>query len=233
MTPIPTPQKPALALLTLSFALLTAFALTACAQLDVVGRDSVTAFDQILAVPSVDIQASTANNAWSLTAPDRTARFIWSNDYHTSPLYDVFIEVDAQPFIDAGLDINKLPTNIVIQNNKLLVGTKLDTAAAQAPSNPTALAAYEQIVAQSPNTIGYHAALDHFGVSLGDGNMFEWAKDVATNDKDIVFVLNPTPLIAAGVDPTAVKGWVFAKVPMMMNGQEVQEDKLLKPFDLR
>jgi len=34
------------------------------------------------------------------------------------------------------------------------------------------------------------------------------------NDKDIVFVLNPEPLIAAGVDPKAVDGWVFARVPV-------------------
>ncbi len=53
----------------------------------------------------------------------------------------------------------------------------------------------------SRGSISYHMALDHYGVALGGGNMFEWAKDLGANDKDIVFVLDPEPLIAAGVDP--------------------------------
>jgi len=62
--------------------------------------------------------------------------------------------------------------------------------------------------------------------------MFEWAKDLSTNDKDIVFVLNPEPFLAAGVDPNDVEGWVFAKVPVDVDGKPAEVDKLLKPFDL-
>lgn len=47
-----------------------------------------------------------------------------------------------------------------------------------------------KIVEKSRDSIGYHAALDHYGIDLENGNMFEWAKDISTNDKDIVFVLN-------------------------------------------
>ena len=77
-------------------------------------------------------------------------------------------------------------------------------------------------------------------MKLGDGNMFEWAKDMlkntATNtdqDKDIVFVLNPEPLIAAGVDPAKVTGWVYAEVPVEENGKTTQVYKFLKPFNLK
>jgi hypothetical protein len=77
-------------------------------------------------------------------------------------------------------------------------------------------------------------AMDHYGVSLGDGNLFEWAKDMNANDKDIVFVLNPEPFIAAGADPARVSGWVFDKVTVDdENGKPVQVDKLLKPFEIR
>jgi hypothetical protein len=63
--------------------------------------------------------------------------------------------------------------------------------------------------------------------------MFEWAKDLSTNDKDIVFVLDPGPFIAAGVDPGRIEGWVFAKVPVMdASGKPVEVDKILKPYDL-
>jgi len=69
---------------------------------------------------------------------------------------------------------------------------------------------------------------------LGDGNMFEWAKNLSANDKDIVFVLAPEPFIAAGTDPAKIDGWAFAKVTVDdANGKPVQVDKILKPFNLR
>ena len=81
--------------------------------------------------------------------------------------------------------------------------------------------------------IGYHEKLDHYGIKLGNGNMFEWAKDIARNDKDIVWVLNPEPLIAAGVDPAKLATWVFAKVETKdEKGNTDFVDKFLKPFNL-
>ena len=63
--------------------------------------------------------------------------------------------------------------------------------------------------------------------------MFEWAKDMATNDKDIVFVLNPEPLVAAGVDPSRIAGWLFAKIPVKdASGKTVDVDKFVKPYNL-
>lgn len=82
--------------------------------------------------------------------------------------------------------------------------------------------------------IKYHADLDHYGVDVGNGNMFEWAKDMETNDKDIVYVLSPQVFIDAGVDPENVDGWLFAKVNVMdKDGKSVEVDKFLKPFDLK
>jgi hypothetical protein len=75
--------------------------------------------------------------------------------------------------------------------------------------------------------------MDHYGINLGDGNLFEWAKNLNTNDKDIVFVLNPEPFIKAGVDPNRIEGWIFAKVPVEdEKGRMIEVDKILKPFDL-
>ena len=93
---------------------------------------------------------------------------------------------------------------------------------------------FNQIVKTRRDVIGYHEKLDHYGISLGNGNMFEWAKDMSKNDKDIVFVLNPQPFIDAGVKPEKVEGWAFAKVEVKdMNGKSEEVDKLLKPFDLQ
>ncbi|MPM03147.1 hypothetical protein SDC9_49408 [bioreactor metagenome] len=227
-------------------------ALTACSgglkKLDVVGQQSVASFDEVLKTIPDQVTADETNAGWSLMAPDGSVRFIWSEDYSKSPLHDVMLEFDAEPFLNAGLDPDKLPDQYAYYEAEmpgmsggkmLMVGTKLGESD-QVNGTPTALSSYELIVDKYRDSINYHTALDHFGVKLGDGNMFEWAKDMKTNgydksnqDKDIVFVLNPEPLINAGVGPEKVEGWVYTQVPIEENGKTAQVWKFLKPFDLK
>jgi hypothetical protein len=204
-----------------------------CGKLDVVGSDSANAFNRVLKQIPQAVSADEMNGGWSLAAPDNSARFIWSSNYAESPLHDVMLEFDAAPFIRAGLDPSKLPENFAFYDGKIMVGTKLGQEVLTYQGAPTPLASYEQIVKLKRNAIGYHGALDHYGVNLGDGNLFEWAKDMTTNDKDMVFVLNPEPFLAAGVDPNKIEGWAFANVTVDdANGKPIQVDKILKPFDL-
>ncbi|OYO59652.1 hypothetical protein C8E03_10468 [Lachnotalea glycerini] len=217
--------------------------LTACSgwnELDVVGQQSIKSFDEVLKTLPDQITVDETNASWSLEAPDDSARFIWSQDYSKSPLYDVMIEVDATPFINAGLDPDKLPNNYTYDNGMLKVGTKLGKEELTYSANTTPLTSYEQIVNHYRTSINYHTALDHFGVKLGDGNLFEWAKDMKTNgsteenqDKDIVFVLNSEPLIEAGTVPDKVEEWTYAQVEVMENGKTLQVYKFLKPFDIK
>jgi hypothetical protein len=203
------------------------------ASLDVVGKGSADSFDKILKERAQAVRPDETNGGWSLAAPDNTARFIWSRNYAESPVRDVMIEFDAAPFIKAGLDPAKLPENFAFYNGKLIVGTKLGDEALHYQGEATPLASYEQIVRLKRKAVGYHMALDHYGINLGDGNLFEWAKDMSANDKDMVFVLNPEPFLKAGVDPSGIEGWVFTKVMVDdENGKPVEVDKILKPFDL-
>jgi hypothetical protein len=199
----------------------------------VVGTESVKSFDQVLRQIPQSVAPDEINGGWSLSAPDDTARFIWSKNYVESPLHDVMLEFDAAPFIAAGLDPEKLPENFAFYEGMIMVGTKLGQETLRYSGEVTPLASYEQIVKLKRSSIGYHGALDHYGVNLGDGNLFEWAKDMSTNDKDIVFVLNPEPFIIAGLDPARIDGWVFTKVTVDdANGKPVEVDKILKPFNL-
>ena len=225
-----------------------AVTLTACSSLDIVGKSSITSFEQVLEALPEKVKTDELNVGWSLSAPDDSVRFIWSEDYSKAPLHDVMLEFDAQPFLDAGLDPEKLPENYAsyegdamgeMGSKMLMVGKKLG-GSEKISGTSSALAAYELIVNKYRDSLNYHTSLDHYGVMLGDGNMFEWAKDMKTNgyddsnqDKDIVFVLNPEPLIAAGVDPEKVEGWVYTQVPVEENGKTVQVWKFLKPFDLK
>ncbi|MCL2072248.1 MAG: hypothetical protein FWH07_08510, partial [Oscillospiraceae bacterium] len=72
-------------------------------------------------------------------------------------------------------------------------------------------------------------------IEFGNGDSFEWARDMTTNqtndtpqDKDIVFALNPQPLIDAGVDVENIEGWSYVTLQMM--GESIP--KLVKAFDL-
>ena len=209
-------------------------------DLDVVGRGSVVSFKAVLDTIPDRVKADDSNGGWSLEAPDGTVRFVWSTNYAKSPGYDVMLELDAQPFIDAGLDVGRLPGNYTYHGGVLTVGIRPGDDDLKYDGNPAPIEAYEQMVGKYRGRINYHAAMDHYGVKLGGGNMFEWARDLSVNivtgeaqDKDIVFVLNPEPLIAAGVDPEKTVGWVYAQVPMEDHGATVDVYKFLKPFYLK
>lgn len=209
-------------------------------KLDTVATQAAASLDAVLAAAPTLVTEDAVNGGWSLAAPDGEARFIWSKDFSQSPLHDVMVELDAKPFVDAGLDTAKLPAAYSAYDGMLMVGMKYGQAKFTYTGDTTPLAAFQQFAGQYPDALNYHTSLDHFGIKLGDGNMFEWAKDLAKNtttgavqDKDIVFVLNPEPLIAAGVDPAKVQGWVYAQVEVMENGAKVLVYKFLKPFDIQ
>lgn len=214
-------------------ALLLLVVLSGCQQTDVVGKTSITSFDAVLQVIPNQIAEDEINGGWALSAPDGTARFIWSKDYSSGTPHDVMLEVDAKPFIAAGLDVTKFPAGMLV-DDKIMVGTMLGDEKLTYSGEVTPLASYEQLVNLKRDHIKYHTALDHYGVDIGDGNMFEWAKDLSTNDKDIVFVLNPQLFIDAGVDPEKVEGWVFAKVSAEDEDKKpIEVDKFLKPFNIK
>ncbi len=187
-----------------------------CAATDVVRREAASSFDMILDVSTVES-----------VVKDGFAHIMFAESYHLelsltpeTTSEDVIISVPATPFLDAGLDRLKLPSNMKIKDDKLLIifdGIK--GAATQNASQQM-----NSLLTNNRGLLGYHAELDHFGISLGD-HKFEWAKHLMTNDKDVVFILSAEVLRSAGVDVENVDGWLFTT----MDGMGL----LLKPFDLK
>ncbi|WMC92375.1 hypothetical protein [Kineothrix sp. MB12-C1] len=207
-------------------------------NLDVIGTGSITSFDTILQTASEHVTMDEENAGWSLEAPDGTVDFVWSSLEGEAPVYDMMLAFDARPFIDAGMDIGMLPDDYIVKDGKILIGTAFEKGTA-GKNALTPRSSYEWIVENHRSVVNYHSSLDHYGVKLGHGNMFEWAKDMEKNtvngeaqDKDIVFVLNPEPLIEAGVSPESIEGWLYAPVLMEGHGKTVEEYKLLKPFNI-
>lgn len=220
-------------ILVIALSLTIVVSISACGKSDVVGEVAKTSFNSVLEVSSNQIEEDEMNGGWSLSAPDDSARFIWSKDYSKSITHDVMIEFDAQPFVAAGLDVSKLPQGIAFED-KIMLGTKLGDEELKYSGEATPSASFNQLVDNYRDSIGYHEVLDHYGVDLGDGNKFEWAKDMRTNDKDIVFVVDPEMFIKAGVDPNKVEGWVYASVEVKDDkGKPIEVKKFLKPFDLK
>jgi hypothetical protein len=212
---------------------LLAITVFSCSKLDVVGNDSIRAFNDLLQNAPQLVSEDKANGGWSISAPDNSARFIWSQNISGHPPYNVMIEFVSAPFIAAGLNPALLPGNFTVYKNTIAAGISFEPNQLQNMSDTTPLSMYEQIVKLKRNSIGYHGQLDHYGINLENGNMFEWAKNLTANDKDIVFVLNPDPFIAAGAAPAKIEGWAFAKVTVDdANGKPVQVDKILKSFNL-
>lgn len=209
-----------------SVAALVVITLSACSALDVVRKDAVRAFGDVLAsLPAEEYETG----RWKLTAPDGDAWFLFDNT-------SVDMVIDAAPFVAAGLDPSKLENageHAIHPGGDSLYFASPGFDMLNLNGKDGALAQFEADAGFLGGDLGYHGALDHYNLTLGGGNLFEWAKDMGKNDKDIVFVLNPEPLIAAGVDPNVIEGWTFTKMSVDIDGKMTEVDRLLKAFDLK
>ncbi len=208
----------------IALTVLLAALLSGCA-LDVIATGSVSALEKVLAALPKGV--SQDESGFSIAAPDGSARFVANSDW--SGGMDAMLEVDATPLIAAGLDPEKLQEGYALEGGKLYVGRDLGEGTL---SGKTPLELYRALIARHPDALGFHASLGHFGLALG-GGMFEWTKDLSDSDKDMVYVLDPAPLQAAGLKPEAVEGWAYAQIQTMdAYGAKIEVYRLLKPFDL-
>lgn len=219
--------------------------LAGCGATDVVAKVANTSFKAVADAAGSGVQWVEEDAAWAL-ASRAGDKVLFSSDFARNSVAggmadmdkpDIEFEFDAAPFLAAGLDIARLPAadgiKYELEDNTFMLHFELGTDTFAASAKDSLKATMAEVVRTQRSRIGYHKKLDHYGIALGNGNMFEWAKDLTKNDKDIVWVLNPEPFIAAGVDPAKIQGWVFAKVEMMNDKNEtIFVDKLLKPFNL-
>jgi hypothetical protein len=219
------------------FSILAAGGAYAAFGTDLVGKAAIVSFGAVIEALEFPPVADDMDKVWVLTDPDGDAAFWWRREAKPDRMFDAYLCFDADPFVNAGLDLDKLPDHMkgmLEDRGKLMLGKKLSDKPLVYDGEITPLSSFEQIVKLDRESVGYHAALDHYGVTVADGSLFEWAKDMSKNDKDIVFVVDPKIFIEAGVDPAKVEGWTYEKVPLEdARGRKFEAEKFLKPFDLK
>lgn len=203
---------------------LTLLLLSGCAGLDVILRDSPKSLDAIVSANPALVSAPTADIPYFALSVDGATKLLVSNDYSLST-EDVLFETPLKPFVDAGLDVSKLPANYRADAENLYLTADYGSGKGEKSSLTDTLMASATF---DRSVLGYHAALDHYGIAL-PGGKFEWAKDYATNDKDIVFVVAAKPLADLGVGVQNIDGWVFKT---MQDDAGKDFDVLLKPYSL-
>ena len=213
----------------LAVVMLSAFTITG--SMDIIGRWSVPAFEAVIDAMQGNVSEEPVYGGWAINAPDSSAKFIFRSITAVKEGYDLTFVLDAAPFVAAGADFGKLPGASVLEGKVYLGRDLADAIDGNDAVRPSG--AYKAILSANRSVIKYHAEMGHFGISLGEGNMFEWAKDPASNELDIVFVLNPEPFKEAGADIHSIEGWTLAKITVMdEKGRMVPVDKLVKSVDL-
>lgn len=200
--------------------------LSSCSATDVIGKNSKKSFDKIYETNIDDIGFVSNKNRFVFTLPTGET-FEWSKDFKDNK-EDIVFEVDAKPFLDAGLNVNILPDYITLKDGKLIFKFDLSDRSIKY-NDKDGGKTFEDIIDKHRDLLGYHEELEHFGLKLAEGYKIEWAKDMDTNDKDIVFILNPQALRELGVDVERVSGWTYTKMKEM----DKEVELLLKPFDLK
>lgn len=157
---------------------------------------------------------------WGLSLPGG-AKFEWTKDTSANNI-DFAMVIPAEPFIRAGLDVNRLDgTGYVFQAAKLESGEVLPDLLLH-PYNVSDKKenaqgsgdALRRILKQKNSMVQYHGDLQQYRLFLydkGEGPFeVHWTKELGLSGADITFVIPADALIAAGLDIDRLdSGWVF------------------------
>lgn len=209
---------------------------SACGSTDLVAKVAVTSFDALIKAIPDKVVIDNTKGGWAINGLDGKERFILSKDFGSSNP-DLAVEFDAAAFINAGLDVPKLPADQYTYDEaagRITMPYEYGPDKFGGSAEKSALETFKQIVKTHRSIIGYHEQGDHYMVSLDKHyNLFAWAKDMSTNKIDLAFVLDPKPLVDAGVDTGRLKEWVFAKLPITdEDGRQIKVDVFMKGFNI-
>lgn len=169
-------------------------------------------------------------------------KFEWTKNMGANKA-DFAMVMLADPFIEAGLDVNKLDKDEWIfkpagkeDGNELpnLLIKPYNVSDKNQNSNGSE-DAFRRILKENQNLVIYDKDSRYFRLILGEGYEVQWAEELGLNDADVKFVLKAEPLIKAGLDINKIQGtgWNFNKSADASNGMRVIPQQLIKTFKLK
>jgi hypothetical protein len=166
---------------------------------------------------------------WGLSLPGG-GKFEWTKDTSANDL-DFAMVIPAEPFIRAGLDVNRLEgTGYVFQAAKVEAGESLPdlllhpyNVSGKKENAQGSEDALRRILKQRNDMVHYEEELRRYRLFLHDDGdaPFEtqWAEAPGAGDGDIVFVIPADALIMAGLDPGRLGGgWEFVSAEAGTSG---------------
>jgi len=181
-------------------------ALASCAELDVIAQKAPGSFARVMELAGLE----DSGDRWEAELSGRVSITI---EKRRGP-YALLVSFDAAPFLAAGFDQDSSGP-FALQGGSLELWSSVPGAGGL-KSPEEAIAA---IARDERKRLGWHAALDHYGVDLAPGVMLEWARD---------------PAAIGGPDfrPGEVEGWIYADVEIEREGRKSAVKRLLKPWSL-
>ena len=142
----------------------------------------------------------------------------------------VRLTIDTGWFAKAGFDPDKFGGEAAVEDSRLtIISDHVEGVAAANGDN--IFDTFEKVLRSNRHALEYHMDHDLFELHLGGGNTYRWAKDWRTNTRGMTFVLNPKPLVEAGLETENLEGWTFANINMMHGPEKGQTvPRLLKNY---
>ena len=196
-------------------------------------NDSVISFGEVLKI--MPAQGTSDEIGW-LIAPltDSSVYLGWNNK-------EISMLVNSRPFVDAGLDISELEKNdaIKIDNNMKEMVFTLSEQSAPYSMKETAILQFEENLRYLREYTNYNKETDHYTLEMGNNSIIAWARDMEENKTskeeqmdDIMFLLDPDPIIEAGADPRNIEGWEYLEMSIILKGVPTKKHMFVKAYNL-
>ena len=197
----------------------SAIMLSANPKLDVVANYAVESFKSL----GEEIGLSGGNERiYDVYSPDGTEVFSYGES--------VMLTIDTGWFVKAGFDPDKFGGEAAVGDSRFTITSNHVEGVDMANENDI-FDTFENVLRSNRHALEYHMDHDLFELHLGGGNAYRWAKDWRANTRGMTFVLNPQPLIEAGLEAENLEGWTFASINMMHGPERGQTvPRLLKNY---
>jgi hypothetical protein len=193
--------------------------LAGCNRVQTGGKESDDALAAFNAIVKANLDRKGYHDAmkhWGLSLPGG-GKFEWTKDTGAGPI-DFAMVIPAEPFIRAGLDVNRLEgTGYVFQAAKVEGGESLPDlllhpfdVSGKKENAQGSEDALRRILKQNNNLVEYNGAQQQYRLRLyrqGETPFeVQWTEKLGLNSADITFVIPATPLTAAGLDIAKLGG---------------------------